>query len=129
MGLAVAALLSWVVFLSSRERTAWSELEQRRPHRTTAGGILYPANTAWGTPLFGREVTAHYASAAVRGFLLANLPAVILGDVAYGFLEMTPLRVEVISFTAGVFVLGLSMFQWFALGLVLARIRRHVPAV
>src|SRR6266851_3912506 len=121
--LAALNLATWISILANREPTAWQELEQRRP-RLTATGVHFEANTAWGIPLFGCEIGGCFReSRVVSAFMLINAPAVIGGALAYGSLELSSLRVEVLSWLAGSAALTFTTAQWILIGVLVGRLR------
>ena len=58
-------LAAWAIVLGRREATPWLDLEERRPRVTATGGIAFNANSAWGTPLFGREIGGNEQPASI----------------------------------------------------------------
>jgi hypothetical protein len=88
--------------------------------------VVFEANTAWGTPLFGREVGGHAPEGlAGRLFILVNLPSAIAGMTFYTLLQMAPVSVAVLSSVAGLITLTVSGIQWFAIGILVRRIVGH----
>ena len=123
-----ANALAWVIFLGTRPAIPWAELEARRPH-VTPGGVSVEHDTAWGTPLFGREFGGrHPESRAASFFVLINTPALLASVTAFDLLEPTSLSITWISFVAGFVAVFVSCAQWLAIGLLWGRRHRAVPA-
>ena len=118
LALAGVNLPGWSILLCSRDATPWVELEARRSHFSASGGISFSHSTAWGTPLFGREVGSCYREGQPAAwFLLVNMPAHIGSAMTYHVLELTQLSIALISFMTGFFALVMSVCQWLAIGL------------
>lgn len=123
-----ANALAWVLFLGTRPATPWAELEARRPH-VAPGGISVEHNTAWGTPLFGREVGGHHPqSKAASLFRLLNAPALFASVTAFEMLELTSMSIALVSFIAGAVAVLVSCLQWLAVGQLWGRRHRALPA-
>ena len=130
MGLVVANLAGWSMILMTRKPTSWAELESRRPRRT-ATGMTFDTNTAWGVPLFGLEVGGCFQeNGVVSGFMLLNLPGLLAAMLVGSSLQMSPLKMSVISWLMGLSVMGVSTLQWYVVGRLVTRVltSRTAPA-
>jgi hypothetical protein len=125
----VAALACWLVLLASREPTAWSVLQSRRPvwtADTTGIGLSTSYDTAWGMPLFGKQFGGCFRESRLsNGFLLANLPAYFAALLVYAVLRLLPLPIWLVSYAAGLVAVGLTGLQWWFIGSFLAAIFRR----